>query len=806
MIRTEHPQLQNFKIKAFSKKLAELYPFLWDGDIEEGLKKFSGYKSLVPVRGVALFDKTLTKVLLVQGIESRSWSFPRGKIEQDETDVQAAVREAMEEVGLDVKPYINEKDFIERTVKGKNYKIYLCKNIPDDVAYRPTVRNEIDAINWKNFKSLMKEIRKSQGNYFLVAMMIGQLSKWVKKQRGEIDEESLKSEVEEQLKNMLGIGEEPVNDPGRELLEILRTATAKKQVHDQQVHHVPLPITGFPIYPSFGTPFHPANVQPFSNMHLIAPFAPPVIPHPGMIPEYPFPVGNVLMGPRPPLPAQQQQQQQQPPNIAQLQRPSLVMRNDLGSTELLGLLNKKNEKPTAKKSPLASQNETLSTDRHKDSLLSLLGKSAPKAVEPSASYASKELLGLIKKPTTAEVKSTPLQKSNSKNKPNRSATPLGKQSRPQSPKPQRANSPKPKIKILKREDKSTTPLKTESKQSSSNSKPAKTSSAEGSTTPNAELLRLIQQSREAEDDDTELFEDFTDTEDDLGITPEDKGKVRVPSPEPIKVPSFHKGFEERGTTPPKKFKILKRGEELKAVSPILNEDLIPHTMAGNESIASIIDFSDRSGDEVEAGNSFEGPVELKNDGVSGSQGVTMNGGSSTSDGTETQSKSDLNATNNGRVKESDHTLSSPSDELMGLLRKGTEPKQGKDSVASAELFSMLHKSPDQNQKKATTGDIEQPPKVNKEASNELMSALFSKPAPAPTTPNVIDQYPQTQVEQTPREPGTHASGLMSLLTKTPSSNSASSPAPVLATTSSTTENQDSQSKHSKNLLNLLFKR
>ena len=93
-VRQLNPDLQSMKMKTFSTKILEKCPLIWKwGDPQEALSKFGKYKSTIPVRGVALFNKDLNKVVLVKGTESNSWSFPRGKISKDESDIDCAVRE-----------------------------------------------------------------------------------------------------------------------------------------------------------------------------------------------------------------------------------------------------------------------------------------------------------------------------------------------------------------------------------------------------------------------------------------------------------------------------------------------------------------------------------------------------------------------------------------------------------------------------------------------------------------------------------------------------------------------------------------
>ena len=43
-----------------------------------------------------------TEILLIKHINSGHWSFPKGHVENDETEVETAVREIKEETGIDV--------------------------------------------------------------------------------------------------------------------------------------------------------------------------------------------------------------------------------------------------------------------------------------------------------------------------------------------------------------------------------------------------------------------------------------------------------------------------------------------------------------------------------------------------------------------------------------------------------------------------------------------------------------------------------------------------------------------------------
>ncbi|KAL6948605.1 hypothetical protein ACO0QE_001077 [Hanseniaspora vineae] len=259
--------LPKLKIKKFASKMIEICPLIWKWDdetISQALQKFSLYKKTIPVRGAAIFNETLNKILLVQGIESKSWSFPRGKISKDESDVDCCIRECLEETGFDLTDYINENEYLERNIGGKNYKIYLVKGVPKDTVFEPRAKFEIEDIRWIDFRKIGGYATTSNANqssydsrrnqrYYLVNSMWKAIYVWVKKQKQLMksgDKLEMKKNAERDLKMILGLikpedvteqetaqdtnGPLPVAnnetatvDPGRDLLNILQSAVKK---------------------------------------------------------------------------------------------------------------------------------------------------------------------------------------------------------------------------------------------------------------------------------------------------------------------------------------------------------------------------------------------------------------------------------------------------------------------------------------------------------------------------------------------------------------------------------------------------
>jgi mRNA-decapping enzyme subunit 2 len=266
-IRQLNPLLPGMKMKSFAAKFLEKCPLIWKwGDPEDAIARFGKYKSTIPVRGVALFNKDLSKVILVQGTESNSWSFPRGKISKAESDIDCAVRETEEETGFNVRDLIDENDFVERTIRGKNYKIYLVKNVPEDYNFSPLGRNEISKIEWFDMKAIQKRCKNNPNSLFIVGTILKPMVKWINKNKGVLDEEEMMWKAEVRLKDLLGIGARKHENPdaGRELLNILQHVNGNPTPNVAPTIHLPQHLQSLPMFNMAPStfPFYPNMLLP----------------------------------------------------------------------------------------------------------------------------------------------------------------------------------------------------------------------------------------------------------------------------------------------------------------------------------------------------------------------------------------------------------------------------------------------------------------------------------------------------------------------------------------------------------------
>ncbi len=80
----------------------------------------------------------------MQGYPSgTSWTFPKGKLEEGETDKDAAVREVFEETGFDIRVLIQKSSFLDAVIHDSNARMYIIPGVPDNTHFEAKTRKEI---------------------------------------------------------------------------------------------------------------------------------------------------------------------------------------------------------------------------------------------------------------------------------------------------------------------------------------------------------------------------------------------------------------------------------------------------------------------------------------------------------------------------------------------------------------------------------------------------------------------------------------------------------------------------------------
>lgn len=166
-------------------------------------QEFLAYKTRVPVRGAILVNHDLDSVVLVRGWKKgASWSFPRGKINKDEPDLDCAIREVYEETGYNVRdaglvPKDEDVKYIEMTMRDQHVRLYVFRDVPMDTYFEPRTRKEISKIQWYKLSELPTQKRGKNNQqdviagdlanhankFYMVAPFIHGLKKWITQQK-----------------------------------------------------------------------------------------------------------------------------------------------------------------------------------------------------------------------------------------------------------------------------------------------------------------------------------------------------------------------------------------------------------------------------------------------------------------------------------------------------------------------------------------------------------------------------------------------------------------------------------------------
>ena len=138
-------------------------------------------------------------LLQVRSYKGKSWTFPRGKINQGENELDCAVREVLEETGFDMGPYVaSPNDAITAHIQGKLVKLFIASGVPDGAVFETRTRKEISAIEWFVVESLptsrqtgmqciMMPTRGQQPQVvspkrmYAVSPFVSRLRKWIKR-------------------------------------------------------------------------------------------------------------------------------------------------------------------------------------------------------------------------------------------------------------------------------------------------------------------------------------------------------------------------------------------------------------------------------------------------------------------------------------------------------------------------------------------------------------------------------------------------------------------------------------------------
>ena len=135
---------------------------------------------------------------MVRGWKGNTWSFPKGKIDANETELQCALRECREEVGYDVdESGVGDGDWIEAAVNGKSVKLFMVAGVDETYNFETRTRKEISGIEWVDIGTLPsysesrrvgssgggEDDSKERRKFWNVMPFVDELRRWIANKR-----------------------------------------------------------------------------------------------------------------------------------------------------------------------------------------------------------------------------------------------------------------------------------------------------------------------------------------------------------------------------------------------------------------------------------------------------------------------------------------------------------------------------------------------------------------------------------------------------------------------------------------------
>jgi 8-oxo-dGTP pyrophosphatase MutT (NUDIX family) len=120
--------------------------------------------------GLVVLTDDRSAVLIVRGSKTGKWSLPKGKVEDNESNIQAAIRECQEETGLTRSDYT----LLDKLFVKNHCSIYEAQMIRPsrDLTVDPERANEIDEIRWVPLDALTEYVSDANDSlrYFIANM------------------------------------------------------------------------------------------------------------------------------------------------------------------------------------------------------------------------------------------------------------------------------------------------------------------------------------------------------------------------------------------------------------------------------------------------------------------------------------------------------------------------------------------------------------------------------------------------------------------------------------------------------------
>nr|CAH8872968.1 unnamed protein product [Trichobilharzia regenti] len=186
----EDPSVGGVDMFGLTQQLFKKFPYIVPKGInwQEKFIEWRKYRGSTCTGSVIIIDEHYKMILLVQGFYGNRWSLPGGKVNQNESLVDCAAREVMEETGLDLGNRISPSLYIDRHIGGTLRRAFIVEGLPRTSRLKPGTKNEIEAITWFEVADLpmhiedtatMEKLNSKPNNFFLVMPFILQLKFYI---------------------------------------------------------------------------------------------------------------------------------------------------------------------------------------------------------------------------------------------------------------------------------------------------------------------------------------------------------------------------------------------------------------------------------------------------------------------------------------------------------------------------------------------------------------------------------------------------------------------------------------------------
>lgn len=138
------------------------------------MSEFKQYMKQVPSCGMVLLNADLTQVVLVRSFRGKTWTFPRGKVNEKESNLNCAIREAYEETGFDCRGHVDVSGQFTYEDGKRSVYMFVAKGVPMDYPFAPRTRKEISKVAWFDVASL-----RDAGHTWGVGPVYRQLKSWI---------------------------------------------------------------------------------------------------------------------------------------------------------------------------------------------------------------------------------------------------------------------------------------------------------------------------------------------------------------------------------------------------------------------------------------------------------------------------------------------------------------------------------------------------------------------------------------------------------------------------------------------------